>query len=99
MHDPRTHHMTSLKRSIQYFKGTIYFGHHLSPSPSHTLLSYTDADWGDCPNTHCYTLGYCVYLGDNLISWSAKYQPTLSRSSTEAAYRGVVNVVSKSCWL
>nr|GEX81114.1 NBS-containing resistance-like protein [Tanacetum cinerariifolium] len=42
---------------------------------------------------------HCVYLGDNLISWSSERQPTLSRSSVEAEYRGVANVVSESCWL
>jgi hypothetical protein len=45
------------------------------------------------------TSGYCVFLGDNLLSWSSKRQPTLSRSSAEAEYRGVAIVVSESCWL
>nr|GFA44138.1 hypothetical protein [Tanacetum cinerariifolium] len=30
---------------------------------------------------------------------SAKRQPTLSRSSPEAEYRGVANVVAETCWL
>nr|GEU80267.1 reverse transcriptase domain-containing protein [Tanacetum cinerariifolium] len=41
------------------------------------------------------TSGYCVFLADNLLSWSAKWQHTLSRSSVEAEYRGVANVVFK----
>ncbi|GJS49663.1 ribonuclease H-like domain-containing protein [Tanacetum coccineum] len=41
------------------------------------------------------TSGYCVFLGDNLHSWSAKRQYTLSRSSDEAEYRGVANVRTK----
>jgi hypothetical protein len=32
MHDPRTQHMTALKRIIRYIKGTIHHGLHLSPS-------------------------------------------------------------------
>jgi hypothetical protein len=99
MHDPRTQHMSALKRIIRYIKGTIEFGLHLYLSSVHKLISYTDADWGGCPDTRRSTSGYCVYLGDNLISWSAKRQPTLSRSSAEAEYRGVANVVSESCWI
>ncbi|GKE00894.1 ribonuclease H-like domain-containing protein [Tanacetum coccineum] len=34
-----------------------------------------------------------------LLSWSAKRQHTLSRSSAEAEYRGVANVVAKTAWL
>jgi hypothetical protein len=99
MHDPRTQHMTALKRIIRYIKGTIHHGLHLSPSLVDTLTSYTDADWGGCPDTRRSTSGYCVYLGDNLVSWSAKRQSTLSRSSAEAEYRGVANVVAESCWI
>ena len=40
-----------------------------------------------------------MFLGDNLVSWSSKRQPTLSRSSAEAEYRGVANVVSESYWI
>ncbi|GJR25837.1 ribonuclease H-like domain-containing protein [Tanacetum coccineum] len=36
---------------------------------------------------------------DNLLSWSAKRQHTLSRSSVEAEYRGVANVVAETVWL
>ncbi|XP_062081272.1 uncharacterized mitochondrial protein AtMg00810-like [Humulus lupulus] len=99
MHAPTNEHMSALKRIIRYLQGTLSFGLHLSKSNIHRIISYTDADWGGCPDTRCSTSGYCVYLGDNLISWSSKRQPTLSRSSAEAEYRGVANVVSDSCWL
>ncbi|GKE19326.1 ribonuclease H-like domain-containing protein, partial [Tanacetum coccineum] len=63
------------------------------------LVAYTDADWVGCPTTRLSTYGYCVFLGDNLLSWSAKRQHTLSRSSVEAEYIGVANVVAETAWL
>nr|GEX85105.1 copia protein [Tanacetum cinerariifolium] len=99
MHDPREKHMTALKRILRYIQGTLHYGLHLCKSQISTLVSYTDADWGGCPDTRGSTSGYCVYLGDNLISWSSERQPTLSRSSAKAEYRDVTNVVFESCWL
>ncbi|GAU17623.1 hypothetical protein TSUD_254980 [Trifolium subterraneum] len=99
MHDPKDEHMNALKRILRYIQGTLDHGLHLYKSPVSGLTSYTDADWGGCPDTRRSTSGYCIFLGDNLISWSSKRQPTLSRSSAEAEYRGVANVVSESCWI
>ncbi|GKD07607.1 ribonuclease H-like domain-containing protein [Tanacetum coccineum] len=45
------------------------------------------------------TSGYCVFLGNNLLSWSFKRQPTLSRSNAEPEYHGVANDVAETCWL
>jgi len=70
--------MTTLKRIVRYIKGTLDHGLHLDPSQPTTLISYTDADLGGCPDTRRSTSGYCVFLGDNLISWSAKQQATMS---------------------
>jgi len=46
-----------------------------------------------------FNIGLLCFLNNNLISWFAKRQTTLSCSSAEAEYRGVDNVVSESCWL
>ncbi|XP_021972077.1 uncharacterized mitochondrial protein AtMg00810-like [Helianthus annuus] len=99
MHAPKTDHWNALKRIIRYIQGTTSFGLTLGPSTSPQLIAYTDADWAGCPDTRRSTSGYCVYYGDNLISWSSKRQATISRSSAEAEYRGVANVVAEVCWL
>ncbi|GJU09405.1 ribonuclease H-like domain-containing protein [Tanacetum coccineum] len=63
------------------------------------LVGYPDVDWAGCSSTRRSTLGYSVFLGDNLLSWTAKRHHTLSRSSAEAEYRGVANVVAETAWL
>nr|GEV16409.1 ribonuclease H-like domain-containing protein [Tanacetum cinerariifolium] len=98
-HDPREPHLVSLKRILRYVQGTLDLGLQLYASTTISLVGYTDAHWAGCPSIRRSTLGYCVFLGDYLLSWSAKRQHTLSRSSTEAEYRGVANVVADPAWL
>ncbi|GKC73454.1 ribonuclease H-like domain-containing protein [Tanacetum coccineum] len=99
MHDPREPHLSALKRILRYVRGTLSYGLQLYSSTTSSLVAYSDADWAGCPTTRRSTSGYCVFLGNNLLSWSSKRQFTLSRSSAEAEYRGVANAVAETCWL
>jgi hypothetical protein len=40
-----------------------------------------------------------VFLGSNLVSWSARKQPTVSRSSTEVEYKAITNVTAEIIWI
>ncbi|GKD83374.1 ribonuclease H-like domain-containing protein [Tanacetum coccineum] len=99
MHDPREPHYIALKRILRYVCGTLDHGLQLYASTTFQLNAYSDADWAGCPSTRRSTSGYCVFLGDNLISWSSKRQHVISRSSSEAEYRGVVNAVAEMAWV
>jgi hypothetical protein len=99
MHDPCEPHLSLLKRILRYVKGTISVGLHLSAGSVDTLIVYSDADWAGCPDSRRSTSGYCVYLGDNLASWSSKRQTIVSRSSAEAEYRAVAHALAETCWL
>ncbi|WVZ59387.1 hypothetical protein U9M48_009533 [Paspalum notatum var. saurae] len=99
MHDPREPHLTALKRLLRYLRGTVDYGLFLHRSSSAELVVYTDADWAGCPDTRRSTSGYAVFLGGNLVSWSSKRQPVVSRSSAEAEYRAVANGVAEASWL
>jgi len=99
MHDPREPHLTALKRILRYIRGTLHMGLVLRPSSSAELVVYSDADWAGCLETRKSTSGFAVFLGDNLVSWSSKWQNTVSRSSAEAEYRAVANAVAEVSWL
>lgn len=99
MHDPRVSHMTLLKRILRYVRGTTSHGLLLRASDDYSITAYSDADWAGCPDTRRSTSGFCIYLGDSLVSWSSKRQPTVSRSSAEAEYRAVANAAAECIWL
>jgi hypothetical protein len=92
-------HWALIKRILRYVRGTTRHGMHLRGSSFHDLVAYTDADWAGCPDTRRSTSGFCVFIGDSLVSWSSKRQAIVSRSSVEAEYRGVANVATECCWL
>ncbi|GKB25366.1 ribonuclease H-like domain-containing protein [Tanacetum coccineum] len=89
MHDPREPHFSTLKRILRYVRGTLDYGLQLFSSSTTDLVAYSDADWAGCPTTRRSTFRYCVFVGNNLLSWSSKRQQTLSRSSADAEYRGL----------
>jgi hypothetical protein len=99
MHTPWEPHLTALKRILRYPHGSLDYGLLLRPSPTSELVVYNDADWASCPDTRWSTSGYAVFLGANLVSWAAKRQPVVSRSSAEAEYRVVANGVAEASWL
>lgn len=101
MHAPTEFHWGLVKRILRYLKHTSMFGILLKPSPSLQLSfsAYTDSDWAGSLDDRRSTSGYCVYLGGNIISWSARKQKTVSRSSTEAEYRGLAIATAEIMWI
>ena len=48
------------------------------------LCAYSDADWGDCPDTARSTTGFVLMLAGAAIDWRSKLQPTVALSTVEA---------------
>jgi hypothetical protein len=95
---PTITHLAAAKRVIRYIRGTLHHGIEFTPSPL-SLYAYIDADWASDLDDRRFTSSFLIYLGSNAITWSAKKQPTVSRSSTESKYRALAFASSELCWI
>ncbi|KAM2671319.1 hypothetical protein EV1_007146 [Malus domestica] len=85
---------------MRYLKGSIDLGLWFSKCAIPlSLNAFSDADWAGCALDRRSTGGYCIFLGTSLLSWSAKKQPTVARSSIEAEYRSLANTAAELTWL
>jgi hypothetical protein len=96
MHKPQEHHWKAVKRVLRYLQGSSSYGLLIKPSKQLNIMGFCDSDWGYDRKS---TTGYCVFLGPNLVSWSSRKQSVVSRSSTEAEYRGLAAVTADILWL
>jgi hypothetical protein len=87
LHAPTTLHWAAVKRILRYMKHTTKLGFKICRSSSSLITAFSDADWAGCLDDWRSTGGFAVFLGGNLISWSARKQATVSRSSTEDALK------------
>ena len=99
MHAPTSVDWTAVKRILRYLQGTPGLGLKLCKSDSMLVSAFSDADWAGCPDDRRSTGGFAVFLGSNLVSWSARKQTTVSRSSTEAEYKALANATAEVIWV
>ena len=72
---------------------------HILASNTLDLYAFSDVDWAGCHTSRRSTTGFCTFLGGNCISWSAKKQSTVARSSAEAEYYSMASTAEEITWL
>ncbi|KAF5447355.1 hypothetical protein F2P56_032912 [Juglans regia] len=99
MQAPQHLHLAVVRRIIRYLKGTSTRGLFFSKESSLQLVGYSDANWARCADTRRSVTGWCMFLGNALISWKSKKQDRVSKSSTESEYRAMSSACSEITWL
>jgi hypothetical protein len=98
MQSPTTDHWSAAKRVLRYLKGSLHrelcFG-----KGELKLNAFCDSDWAGSIDDRHSTTGYAIFFGPCLVSWSAKKQPVVSRSSTESEYRSMAFVTAELYWI
>jgi hypothetical protein len=88
-----------MKHILHFLKYTLDSGFLIRPSSSTMVSAFLDADWTGCTNDKKSTGRIVVFLGPNLISWCAKKQKTVSRSSTETEYKAMFDATVEVMWV
>jgi histone deacetylase 1/2 len=98
LHCSTNTHLTAAKKVLRYLKGTLQFGLQFNKG-SLQLNGFCDSNWAGNPDDRKSTSGYCIYLGSCLISWTAKKQSVVARSSTKVEYRSMAHTIAELYWL
>ena len=96
---PTINHWTALQRILCYLKGTPRHGIVCKNHGHFNIECFTDADWAGSKEDRRSTTGYCVFVGENLVSWRSKKQNVVSRSNAESEYRAMAQSTCEIMWI
>eukprot|EP00253_Pinus_taeda_P004459 PITA_04459 len=99
MKNPHESHWKEVKRILCYVRGIVQFGIHYSAEASPLLVGFTNFDWASDPNYRKSTAGYVFTLCFGPITWVCKKKSSISLSSVEAEYHGIVEAIKEALWL
>ena len=98
MSSPTQNHLQAAKRILRYLQGILHFGIAFASSLI-SLFAYSDSDWAGDPVDRRSLTGMVLFFGNSPISWSAKKQGTVSRSSTEVEYCALASTIAELYWI
>ncbi|XP_070017835.1 uncharacterized mitochondrial protein AtMg00810-like [Nicotiana sylvestris] len=91
--------MQAVLHLLRYLKRTSDFGLFFRNSSDLSLKVYCGSDWASCADNRRSATGFCVFLGDCLVSRKSKKQLVISLSSAEAEYMAMSKATIEVTWL
>ena len=100
MHDPKEENPEAVYQNLRYLKKNLGSGLMFKKGGGDlTIEAYTDADWAGSITDRRSILGWCTFVGGNLVTWRSKKQSVVARSSAEAEYRAIALGICELLWL
>jgi len=90
MAHPTAHAWEALKRVCRYLNKSPRLVYEFRQQSVSHVDVYTDTDWAGCPKTRKSTSGGCVMLGGHAVKHWSSTQQSISLSSGEAEFAGVI---------
>ncbi|KAI7944946.1 hypothetical protein MJO28_010641 [Puccinia striiformis f. sp. tritici] len=99
--NPNESHWSAVKHMLRYLRGTSTMGIHYTRTtdPDDGLCGWADADYAGSLVTKKSTSGYVITMYGNPICWSAKKQPVVAQSTTEAEFVAINRCAKQLRWL
>ncbi|KAI5339910.1 hypothetical protein L3X38_019183 [Prunus dulcis] len=91
----------AVDRILRHLKSASGKGLVFSKNGDLEVVGYTDVDWAGSITNRRFTFFYFTFVEGNLITWQGKKKEkkVVSRSSTEAEYRGMAQGVCELLWI
>ncbi|KAJ0566355.1 putative RNA-directed DNA polymerase [Helianthus annuus] len=99
MHAPNSGHLDIALRLLKYLKLSPGKGVMFSRANDFSVKGYVDSDWAKCLVTRKSVTGFCIFLGNCLVSWKSKKQSVVARSTAEAEYRAMSSATCEIMWI
>ncbi|MBW0492775.1 hypothetical protein O181_032490 [Austropuccinia psidii MF-1] len=95
LEQPGINHWKAFLHFLQYLKGTQDLALTYRWDNNSGIVAYSDADWGNCPDTQRSVTGFLATFDGCLVMWKTRKQPTVLLSTSKAEYKSLCDVTSE----